>query len=113
MAHSLKKGQNVWVVTSNNRGHEDLITEGKIIGIGRKYFTIDAFNGDKFFIETLKIDAGGYTSHTKVYLDIQVYYDEKEKQLILSFISESFSWHSKQKLSLDKLRQIKQIIESE
>lgn len=109
--NDLKEGQTIYLKPINNaaRYNQD-IKEVKISKVGRKYF--ETFGYGKFFIDTLKQNNGNYLPNYVAYTNNQDILDENECLEIYSFIDRYFryDWGG---LSLEKMRQIKDIIQSE
>lgn len=106
----LKVGDKIWYVEQNRKGVQPDPKETTITKVGNKYFEIDCCFKTKFEIST-KIIVSEYNNYSRCYLNIQEYYDEQERSQIISYIQKSFQWNSGvSHISLEQLRQIKQII---
>lgn len=108
---NLEVGQEVWVY-KNSRYCGSGIFKREITKVGRKYFYVGVL---KFSLETL-IEVEAYSPYkAKVYLSEKEYYDENEMSEIKEFLRRYFGDLNshRDELSLEKLRQIKAIVEGE
>lgn len=110
--NKLTVGQTVYLKPINNaaRGSSEIRQE-VITKIGKKFFYAGERN-ERFYIETMFHDAGEYSSRYKAYLSVQTITEEKEANVLNDFICNYFSYKGTPRLPLDKLRKIKEIIES-
>lgn len=107
----LSVGQTVWYKSlSEVRGADKSLKETKIINVGKKYFEIEEKHLGKFFINTLKQDAGRFSSMYQIYLSEEQYEDEIEANRIYSYLRNVFSSYGKPNIELSKLRKILSII---
>ena len=111
MEKEIKEGMTIWLESLHTRQGEKKelvkITVGKV---GKKYFeTTERWYG-RFHLDTLMHDGKGYSSAYKAYTDEQEYLDKEEKSKITHEIRETFSHFNSVELSLEKLRQISEII---
>ena len=103
----MKVGQTVFIKNTSRYGTK--INEDKIKSIGRKWFKLEE-NGCRFSIEDLFNDAGGYSSHYKVYFKMQDIIDEGRLSDLNLKLSRLFNY-GKSKLTLEQLEAINGIIE--
>lgn len=94
-------------INNNARKGNKKIEECKIEKIGRKYFEVD-YRSLRFTIDNLE-HATEYSKDWKLHLSEQDILDEYEKNDLNNQIENVFRYGSK--LSLDKLRRIKMIID--
>lgn len=104
---NLKIGQTVWYYTGSVRVADSCLKETKITKVGRKWFEVECGYGNRFSIETLRVDSQ-YTTGVRIYLSDKEYYDEAERNKLSSRFQEIFQYNNN--LSLEKLRAINQII---
>ena len=110
---SLFIGQTVWYKELQRRGgdkHE--LVETKIAKIGKKYFETETKWVGRFYIDTMKHDAGQYSARYQVYLNKEQHENEIEADKIYSELRNIFSSYGKQTLELSKLREILSIVRS-
>lgn len=111
--NKLYSGQTVFVQTLNYGGrsvNDGGLKETKIASVGNKWFTIqDNWHG-RFNKETLLHDGKGYSPRYRIYLDKKEYEDEVEFNDLSSKIRTALGQYGTIKLSLEKLRQIWDII---
>ena len=100
--NKLKSGQILY------RDMNARIVEWKIDKVGLKYFTVKNSN-HRFLIETLTVVNDGYDY--RLYLTEQEIKDMNEKKGLLLWINRYFNGYGTE-LSIEKLRQLKSIIES-
>lgn len=105
---NIKVGQKIWLkeiswATIRQEAGKPL-TEDVIEKIGIKYFTTK--KGLKFRIDTLKHDAGNYSSRYVVYLDPKVYYDKAEVMDKISEIRDAIG----KVTEIEKIREIHRIL---
>ena len=119
-----KVGQVLYSLNIGNaaRNTEQVLTPVEVVKVGRKYFycceerlkEFDERVWGKYYIDGWNEENGGYSANSCLYESKQAYDDEKEEDVICSYISECFEWmHNKKKVPLDGLRQIKRIIDGE
>jgi len=113
----MQVGDNVYLKPSNNAARRTTeIREWKIKSVGRKYF--EAWDGErdhsamKFYIDGFK-QVTNYTPDWIVYFSKQEILDENEFYKLFNDIRTVFNGYSKPKLTLEQLRKIKNIIDSE
>lgn len=106
----LRAGQSVWV--HSRRGNSFSFEEERIKKIGREYFYLEGSKWDrtKFSIETLR-EVSEYTTSIAIYLDPQEYYDSVESDKLFIEIKDRFFRSYQNKIPLEKLREIKKILE--
>jgi hypothetical protein len=104
----LKVGDTVFWVKKWNKKETGFAT---VTRIGRKYFYLDVFRA-RFYKETMLEDAGDYTPLIKIYKTQQEYLDEFQRTNLIHEFDDYFSlYHSRSRqLSLEQLKQIKQLI---
>ena len=110
MKKALIVGQTVYL-NPYGRGNRE-VQEGIISKIGKKYFEIEGFHRDRFFIDTMRHDGGktGYGCSWTVHLSKQEILDEAEQNQLREELRKAFAWDGK-KFTLEQLRKIKAIIE--
>lgn len=101
----MKVGQTIWIESLGVSGG---IKEAKIIKIGRKFFYVNG--GTRFRIDTLVHDGAGFSPSYRAHLSLDEYNNEKEYAGLLGEIKGFFRQFGKIDLTLEQLRQIKQII---
>lgn len=117
MIKELKVGKTVYIKAFINGLRCGKIYTVVISKVGRKWFKVDGkedsckLERERFCIETMRNDGECYTSYYKVYLSLQDIEDESECSQLNKDISSYFAY-GKSCLSLEKLRKIKQIIDS-
>lgn len=111
MPETIKKGQKLFLVICNRKSAAE-IRETTVVSCGHKYFSVHGWP-NKFLVESHR-EVTQYSSYAYIYMDKQKYFDEKEHSQTLAFLQKTFDWHNSigKKLPLEKLRQIKQIIET-
>lgn len=107
MSNKIQKGQTVYLVTEN-RGKFSDPTPVVVTSVGKKYFYVD--NGPRFFLDTLGIDAGGYSSQDRCYLSEQEYYDVVERKMLSDQIRKSIGAYGDINLPLDILRKVHELL---
>ena len=118
-ANKIKIGDRLYV-SSNNGLNNKYLT---VSWVGKKYFKFDEIKHREFIIDTLaQRNEGKYSLTYHVFKTEQDFLDqiashkkEVEKQAILNYLRSHFNnytWHQN-RLPLEKLQQIKLIIESE
>jgi hypothetical protein len=110
--HTLTVGQIVIVKSNGNYNKEYGLKTAVISKVGKKYFELEGNEwwSCRFFIETLVHDGKGYSSCHKVYLSQQDIDDEEEQRKLSIEIGKNFNYGSR--ISLNKLRKIKEILDS-
>ena len=110
---SLYVGQTVWYKSlSGRRGDDVSLTETKIASVGKKYFETEERYLGRFFKDTLKHDAGQYSSRYQIYLSKEQYENEVEANQIYSELRNIFSSYGRTNMELSKLRAILSIVRS-
>jgi hypothetical protein len=107
---NISVGQNVYFVKNNNYENKIELVSEKIKKIGRKYF----YAGNmKIDIDTMTSCSGYSTDRIKVYLSKEEYNNKKEFSQKMNNIERFFGWSnwSKNKITLDEVRQIYSIVE--
>jgi hypothetical protein len=97
---------------SGRKGDDTSLKETKITKVGNKYVEITEKWVGRFYKDSLKHDAGEYSSRYQLYLNKEHYEIELEKQLIQRELRDYFQGYSKIDLSIEKLRQILSIVRS-
>lgn len=87
------------------------IMEDEIVKIATKYFYLKKYSQYKFYINGMHSYDDGNNSGYIAYLSMQEIYNEQEAEVLGNDIRKVFGSYGKLKLSLDKLRRIKSIIE--
>lgn len=110
--NKLKQGMTVFVLNINNaaRWSEQKLDETRILSVGRKFFVLDEYQKERFFIDTLISDGCGYSPNYKVYLSKYDYDNEIECNRINKKIEERFRY-GKSDLDIKKLKEIENIID--
>lgn len=110
---SLYVGQTVWYKSlSGRRGDDVSLKETKIASVGKKYFETEERYLGIFFKDTLKHDAGQYSSRYQIYLSKEQYENEVEANQIYSELRNIFSSYGRTNMELSKLRAILSIVRS-
>ena len=110
---SLYVGQTVWYKSlSGRRGDDVSLKETKILSVGKKYFETEERYLGRFFKDTLKHDAGQYSSRYQIYLNKEQYENEVEANQIYSELRNIFSSYGRTNMELSKLRAILSIVRS-
>ena len=110
---SLYVGQTVWYKSlSGRRGDDVSLKETKIASVGKKYFETEERYLGRFFKDTLKHDAGQYSSRYQIYLTKEQYENEVEANQIYSELRNIFSSYGRTNMELSKLRAILSIVRS-
>lgn len=86
------------------------VLETTISKVGRKYFEVNELPNHRFSVETLKHDGQGFNHQFNGYLTMQEIVDKKDGQKLFDEIKHHFSGH-RNRLSLDKLKEIKEILD--
>ena len=113
MSYNLTVGQDIWysnVILKNNQNpilHKTVISK-----IGRTYFELEGLRS-RFFINNLTHDPGAYSVYIKVYLNPKEWDLEIEKNKLNQYLKLFFSKLGVLPLSIEKMREIKNIILSE
>ena len=111
-------GQKVWVNSGSFYKNEKDLVLATISKVGKKYFYTDTggYGRENKFDKQTMTEDNGINYKSQVYLDPQDYYEKKEKARLLGFLKKYFiGWDmdDRYNLSLEKLRQIKAIVEGE
>lgn len=109
----MHKGQIVYLKPGINLSRDGRgIQEGVVKSVGRKYITvgIGEFREHKFHKHTLK-EHTCYSPSYYLYENKQDILDEAEYSQLSQFIRKFFDYVGKEQMSLEQLRQIKEIIE--
>jgi hypothetical protein len=115
MKNSLTVGQTVYLNPFGHGGRHGhggrQVQKGTISKIGKKYFEIEGFYRDRFFIDTMRHDGEktGYGCSWKVHISKQEILDEAEEGQLREELRKAFAWDGK-KFTLEQLRKIKAII---
>lgn len=111
MEKEIKEGMTIWLESLHTRqGEKKELIKTTVGKVGKKYFeTKDHWYG-RFHLDTLMHDGKEYSSVYKVYTDEQDYHDKEERIKIIDDVRETFSHFTSVGLSLEKLRQISEII---
>jgi len=81
--------------------------------VGRKWFEVAEINNTRFSIETLKNDAGQYSSSSRIILSLVDYINEQEKNRLYDKIAKRFDFYSKKDVTLEQLRKIYKVLNSD
>ncbi len=111
----LEVGQTVYVQPiGNKRRYTSDIAEAKVSKIGKKYFELEGYYRERFYLDSGLNDGRGYISDYHVRLSLQEIEDEKEITELSHFIGDRFQYgQNRDQLSLEQLRKIKAIIVGE
>jgi hypothetical protein len=110
---SLSVGQTVWYKSLSGRKGDDVsLKETKISSVGKKYFETKERYLGRFFKDSLKHDAGQYSSRYQIYLSKEQYENEVEANRIYSELRNIFSSYGRTNMELSKLRAILSIVRS-
>lgn len=102
----MEVGQKVWLEPLGNAArYNKNIREGVISKIGRKYFEVDGYG--KFELNS-KLQVSDFTPNYRVFLSEQDITIEMERRELRNKLSEFF--RSPQKLTIEQMRQINEII---
>jgi len=112
---NIKVGQPVYVKSIGNAARhkkgEALISEAVVETVGRKWFTLEKYWGERFSLENGYNDGKGYSCNFIVYESRQQILDEQEVVDKCREISKGFEYgHNMQKLSLEDIRVIHKIL---
>lgn len=107
----LEIGQKVWVEERDYRGSIIKPKEATVSKIGRKYFELQEYKNTKFDLKR-GFDVSYYNTRFFVYESLQEILDKNEINRLKYFISENFRYSNSINMSLEKLKQIEQIINS-
>ena len=111
--NSLMVGQTIWYKLLSGRTGDDVsLKETKIASVGKKYFETEERYLGRFFKDTLKHDAGQYSSRYQIYLSKEQYENEVEANQIYSELRNIFSSYGRTNMELSKLRAILSIVRS-
>ncbi len=115
----LRIGQIIYLKPVNNELRRNKeVRAVEIVKIGRKWFTVKEPNTDgsswqwkrdRFDINTLNHDGGGYVNSWDGYLTLQDIEKEKEHSRLSSELSKFFSRWNRSSLSLEKLQKMYKI----
>ena len=106
-----KVGQTLYSLNTGYRYRVSELEPVTVTKVGRKYFTIgEGWRAQQFYIDTWQ-QKTDYTSDIALYASPQEWEDEKETSEICSLIYTTFRYgNNPNKISLDKLRKIKDLI---
>jgi hypothetical protein len=110
MKHNLKVGQKVWVTTRLRNNYESDPVQDEISKIGNKFFYLKS-NRSKFWIDTLDEENDFNTTYF-IYLDKQEILDKIELSELSREIRKMIGTFGDLPLSLEKVRNIYEIIKS-
>ena len=103
----LEVGQKVFIKPMGNAArYSKEIKEGVVTKVARKYFWLDGFYKERFFIDSMVNDGHGYSSDYAVYLSAQEIEDEREAESLRKEIVKLFEWSSSARLTIDQMRRI-------
>jgi len=102
-------GQKVFL-KKTYRHNEPNIRETTVTKVGKKYFEIEG-SWDKFHLSGGLIKSE-YTPQEKVYESMEAIKEEDERSSLVTYLSRNINSWELSKLSLEKLKNIKAIIES-
>ena len=109
--NKLKVGQTIFVRPTNNAArYSTEIKESTISKIGKKYFELEDFYSMRFSIEKMKEDTGNLLADYTCYLTMQEIRDEIDAKSISEWLNPWFGY-GKPRLSAEKLRRVKAIVE--
>lgn len=120
MKDKLTIGQTIYSLNIGNAAIncEQKLTPVKVTKIGRKYFTVVKEGWEKYtsshkqyYINTWRENTI-YSPNSQLYLSKQDWADDKEYKELRKNIENIFRYYTNQNLTLNKLREIKKIIES-
>lgn len=106
--NKIEVGQKVFIYESSHRGPGG-ITETTVAKVGNKYFEVEGRRG-QFYVDSMKLKTE-FANTARIYLDIQEYNDEREVLELSSFIRTRLNGYGAIKLPLQKLRDIKRLLE--
>lgn len=114
MDHNLKVGQTLFVEPIGNmRRSSKGIREVKIAKIGRLFFELEERHLGRFSIETLVQDGKGFISDYQCFRSMEEIKERDEANELWRYLKDKFSpYASKIDLPIEKMRQIKSIIEN-
>jgi len=106
----MEVGQIIFLEQNGNASrYSNKITEAKITKIGNKFFYLDKFPRDRFFIKSMKHDGKGYISKYNCYSSLKEIQDKIESKKLYQEIKEKFD-SCRNCMNLEKLREIKSIL---
>ncbi|MGL6184802.1 MAG: hypothetical protein ACRC1T_05425 [Clostridium chrysemydis] len=86
--------------------------EVEVVSVGRKYITVKRNSYEyKFDMENNYYEKSIYSPDYILYQNIKEIYEEKEAEAINDYIGSKIGQYGKPRLSLDKLKRIKNIID--
>ena len=107
----LEVGQTIFVRPTNNAArYSKEIKEATVSKVGKKYFELDGFHRMRFSIEKMEQDAGQYSADYLCYFTMQEIRDEIDAKSISEWLNPFFGY-GKPRLSAEKLRRIKAIVQ--
>jgi len=113
-----KVGQILYSLNVGNaaRHTEQKLTPVVVKNVGSKYFKAGQDGGDwsnrKYFIDSWE-ENSNYSTTSVLYEAEQEWLSEKEKAELFVLIRNRFGWDAEKKITLEKLRAIKKILEGE
>lgn len=118
-----RKGQEVFLLiveggnefrSVRNQPFEKRILRSTVTKVGKKYITVEHRNWPPilFDIEEDFRQVYDCSEDYKLFLTEQAAYDYQEKITLFREIREAFGWKNEEKLSLEQLKQIKNIIDN-
>ncbi len=109
MNDKLSIGQKVYVEGIGNRigygMHEAIITQ-----LGRKYFRVNNLPWERFIIDKLINNGGGYSPDYRVWLSLGEFNMEKEKRELIYYLEHYFDRYKNRSLTIEQMKRIKDII---
>lgn len=107
---NFKAGQEIWIERIKTSGRKATFYKSTITKVGRKFFYADDM---KFDLKTLA-EVSQWSPENFAYIDPQIYYEKFERKESFMFIHRYFNtWGNEKIIPLEKLRQIKSILEME
>lgn len=104
--HEIAVGQPMYYFL---RGDNSAPTETEVISVGRKYFEVNHFPRDKFFIDSLRSN-NEVGCPIQLYPSIQAIEDKREHNALSRELRQLFGQYGSIPYSLDTLRKVKEII---
>jgi hypothetical protein len=96
-----------------NRFAPPMLTPVTVTKVGRKYFTAgEGYRAAEYSLENWR-QKTNYSATSVLYPDVKTWEDQRDRNLILAFLSQQFGTWSYPKLTLETLRAIKALIDNE
>ena len=104
----MKIGDKIYLEPKSNAArYSKEVKTVTIKSIGRKYFEVNEMYG-RFFIETLEMDGGQYTSDWQGYLSLKHIEDKIESKKICNELRQFFN--GRVDLPIEKIREIRDMV---